>query len=863
MPIGWIKNTFSVLPGTNDELFQNLWKDRRFLFDKHHNVGDVVDEWNARLVAAVLKRRERLLIVLPDFEEHRPALLFATGLIRHFLDSFNHSSRHLISRGPVLYFGTEIGIRDQLSRTSVSGLQMNLRDVFSQQDVSRKATGIGNVKYTNLVNISNLPQVITVYAPAEPVSIIQAYKPNWIAIDCSDSPMLLWLRPLLNEAARCRIPVIAWGQNTLSECVNDFTNNGYTFTWPPLTKYRTIPPITKISDDLSKLLYSSEFTYLTPSVLQASWVVAFSALLRDASKRLARSGRHVKGAFGKDAVSIHWKYLRYLETLTVPIDFYEVEASRFWGLKSFNKLRSACDHFRNACLQSDPSLYRELEEGSLLLNEAKIKLESHGCPLWDALVNLCIEDHPDSEARILVFTSDSRKRLFLLAMLARCNTTEDDLYKMQTYVVSLSELRRWMHSRYSSSRANDENDFLMPLENTILHPILVGLPSPTITSRLLCIFLHPKVDIVLYPHQCASLLRRQDEWSIRLNGNINCNVNVLSRLSGLPKPSVISSVPVRLVVNDAIEMNIETTTKVKISTDGPIWAPENDVSEVARLFQSDEESSTEEMVFCDQTETDTDTSHATETLEELWCAEAVMVQFDQGWHTYFAQDDVINVVKGGVLDRRYIRSLGVGEQVLLIHGQQRQSLYDLIISRVHKHSSIELHLAMIRRWQEDLRVAFKQWQTTPVDSVEFNTYGARDLNGLLRRIQARGSFLIANLTLSFWLRGLVLCPLDPDDLRRVAEVLDMSFVRQHYKRIGKAAHRLRGLHRGLSLKLNRWLQDHATEATHKSDEEVIDDELGLTFGDMQNSLLLLRVVKIENVNGPFLRSNLGRAEKDT
>jgi hypothetical protein len=130
-------------------------------------------------------------------------------------------------------------------------------------------------------------------------------------------------------------------------------------------------------------------------------------------------------------------------------------------------------------------------------------------------------------------------------------------------------------------------------------------------------------------------------------------------------------------------------------------------------------------------------------------------------------------------------------------------------------------------------------------------------------MQARGSQLVSTLTLSFWLRGFVLCPLDAQDLSRVADVLNLRFVKQYHQRIVQAANRLRGLHRGLSLKLHHWLEDQAAGAAHRSDDEVIDPELGLTFGDVRNSLLLLRTVAVQSVSGPFLRSTLGRAEKDT
>ncbi len=61
-----------------------------------------------------------------------------------------------------------------------------------------------------------------------------------------------------------------------------------------------------------------------------------------------------------------------------------------------------------------------------------------------------------------------------------------------------------------------------------------------------------------------------------------------------------------------------------------------------------------------------------------------------------------------------------------------KNLYDLIISRVHKHPSIELHIAIIRRWQEELRMAYEHWRIQPICQVELKDYGNRDLDGLLR-----------------------------------------------------------------------------------------------------------------------------------
>ncbi|HEY9093915.1 MAG TPA: hypothetical protein VIN62_03680 [Candidatus Cryosericum sp.] len=585
-----------------------------------------------------------------------------------------------------------------------------------------------------------------------------------------------------------------------------------------------------------------------------------SKILRDAGQALGRMTQRFKGRFARDALAVHWKYLRAMETLSVPLDFYEAEAPQFWGLNSLSRLSAASDHFRNACLKSAPGLHSELQKVGDLLGQAKAGLEMQGCPLWDILGYLWMEDPEDDDARILLFPSGSRKRLFLSAMLARHNVTEDDFCENETYVLSLDELHRWIYARHTSRDTANRDDSPMPPESRVWRPLLVGLPSPAMTPRLLSVLLHPKVDVLLYPHQCPSFIRRQRDWAAHLTGESTRNFSALAGMSALPIPANLGTVRARVTMDDPVEVDVESFSKTKASSTGELWQPEDTVSEVARLFQADEESTSEEVVFNEPAEVATTTN--VETPEEIWCTEAIAIQFDQGWRAHFAPDDMINVVQNGKPDQRYVRALRVGERVLLIHGQQRQNLYDLIISRIHRHPSIELHLAMIRRWQEDLQVAFQQWQTHAPDIPERVTHGSRDARGLLRRMQTLGSQLSSTLTVSFWLRGFVLCPQDPDDLRRVAEILNMRFVRQYHAPIVQAANRLRGLHRGLSIKLNHWLESHAMGTEHKNDNDVIDAELGLTFGDMRNSLLVLQVIGLQRVTGPFLRGNLGRVEKD-
>jgi hypothetical protein len=859
MAAGWVNTSLAVLPGTNDGLFQKLWTEKKLLFEGQHEVADTVDECSARLVAAALKAHEPLFIVLPDFRPHRPALLFSTGLLRYWFDSRSRSTIQDTGLRPILYFGSTVGIRDQLRKTTVAQLHMSLSEVFGQRDVSRGATGDRMAGLKSDDKKPNLPSVITVYSPADPVTIIRAHKPSWIAVDCADVPSLNWLGSLLGEAVRFNIPIIAWGQNPLSECVTEFDNIRRTFIWPLSIRLENNKPGT-FEKDAETLLGVYNPTALMPVVIVGEGSCAFSNSIREAGQLLGHIKQTLPGQFTRDAVAVHWKYLRSLEVLSVPIGFYEAEAPRLWGLKSFGQLGSACDYFRRACENIDSHLYGELEHVGGLLSEARAFLENKSCVLWDALSNFCVESPPDEEARIIVFTSAARKRLFVFSLLARYNIAEEDLRELRTYVASLDEYRRWVYYRDFPHEGELIDGLSMPPGDLMWHPIIVGLPSPAAIPKLMSIFLERNVDIVLYPHQRSLFIRRQTEWAERLTANgkrINWNI---ARLGGLGEPDSVAYPP-RLALAEAIEMNAETASKIKVPHTGPLWTPEDTADEVARLFQTEDESTEGESSLSDHAEGSA--LAQAEEPEDIWVREAIKVQFESGWHAFFSPNDVINVIQERSLDPRYVRSLAGAERVLLINGQARQSVYDLIISRIHRHPSIELHLAMIRRWQEDYRIAFHQWKAQSPEIDERREHGARDLDGLLRRLQALGSHLISATTLYFWLNGLVLCPLNPEDLRRLADVLKMSFVRQYYGRISKAAIRLRALHRSLSIKLNHWLEDQASGELQKRDDDMIDAELGLTFGDVRNSLLVLRVVGIQKVAGPFLRSTLGQAQKDT
>ncbi len=852
----WLEEVFTGLPGCDDAIFKGLWLKRRLRFGEQ--APDHVDEYSARLVCAALRHYARLFIVLPDSQDSRPSLLFATALIRSWYDSrqpkFDENSFH---RQKILYFGSKIGVRGQLSQVRVEGKdwELNLSEVFQQQNVGKKQQKVGKSKRANKSSESQsitLPEVITVYSPVDPLTALEQHNPQWIAIDCSDAEHLRWLKPLLRSALEKQLPVLAWGQNPLSDCVSEFTEHGQVFTWLSRPTLGFAAP-SQLDCKLQSYLCPEKTNQVQPLILEGTSAEKLATSLREANRLLASSFEIAPGRFAKDAIRVHWKYLRALESLSVPLEFYEAEAPHFWGLKSLRQLSEECEHFRDACNQSLVNLAARLEQVHSSLEIATEHIRNSGSPLWQVLCELMTEEPPAGEARLIIFTSRARKQLFLLALLAKHNRTEEDLHAVRTWIFSLDELQELKcQDEICSNATGSLNSFKL---NGVLrrHPIVVSLPSPLLTPKLLPVLLQEKVDFLLYSHQAYALARQVNQWEKRLSPNISDIAAILSQLSGVEVPLDFPETPSRLDLTELSGLDAGNITKPRSIRTKPLWQPADPVSEVARLLESDQALIDDEIGTKGRFQEDSEAGMASE--QESWCESAIEVHFEHNWHVCFAPDDMINVIvvgeKGQQVDKRYIRALKPNDRVIAIPEQRRQSLYDLILSRVHGHPTIELHLALIHRYHQDLELAYRRWRL----------HGVRNLDELLWQMQRHGSQLTHPMTLRGWLSGNILCPEDVEDLRRVAEILDMDFVETHYRRIYKAAKRLRGLHRVLARRLNSWLEEQASGSVRAKDDNVLDAELGITFSDFRNSLLILRVQEVQPIMGLFLRSSLGRFER--
>lgn len=785
------------------------------------------------------------MVALPDFAPHRPAVLLATGLIRSWLHPQRPSG---FFRSHIVYFGSHVGIREHLSSLELSGWGLRFSEVFPQQNVGRSGSAVKGKKSSHGEYGRHAPELITVYAPADPVAILSVKNPEWIAIDLGDSPGAQWLPAILRYARECQIPVICWSQNPLSSSVPLFEQFGSVFIWPWNGLDPGAPSVSH-SQGL-QLRQPAMKTTVRPVVLAGPGLDSVGTHLRAATVELSRL-TPPDGTIAKAAVLAHWRLLRNVEGLCVPLDFYEVETQRFYGLRPFSYLLQSCASFRNHTSEHNPSLADRLETVATHLGHAIEEVKARSAPLWNALGNIILDEPSDGAARLVIFSSRSRKQLFLLALLAHHNITEDDLAEVGTYAMTLEELRGY--SRHDIPPGNLSRPDRLLRAGRQCSLVLMSVPSPVLTGKLLPCFLYNRLELLTYRHQLKAAYRRIAEWAERCDPSAQYVTRALASLTSQPAPACSDGITDRIVPEPSAELEVSSGKRTTLSVNVPSLLRGLDpVDEIAKLFNDEIESEQEDTLA-----QLTLPEHGQEPAapSDIWCDQAICFRFEHGWTASYAPEDKLNVVaqssEGLIAEERYVRAVRLGDRVVLIYGERRQSLYDLLVSRIHNHPGYALHVALVKRWQSDVAHAV----------TEFAKSHSNPLAQLLYEIQAEGSSIQSTQAIRFWVAGDVLCPEDPEDLRRLGQVLKSTFIVTQYRRIHEAAKRLRTRHRTLARWLNAWIVSQIANAEYPNHDAVIDEELGITFDDFRDSFLLLRVIEKKELQEPMLLSRLGRLER--
>lgn len=812
----FISEAFEELPRSNDDFFYELWHNNRIKYENREDLTDDVDVKSAQLVCAALSSHKKLLLVLPDHFPWRMPLLFATGLVMHTLDNRGQNrSRQIV------YFGKGAAIKSHLSKTQI--LKLKLDNIYDQINLSNSSSNPSNPK-------NSLPNVLFSYSPANVKLIFENYKPDWVFIDCGSGTNTTWVFPILEELNRLNIPGIACVQNPLSDVIDLFQkDNWIIFSWH-------VKSLEGFQTSIYPIVIESEYGFKQADSFQKA-----SVLLSEC-KKLAVS------TFEKDSLRAIGRYLHSLETLPVPIKFWEAEVKNYWGIHSIFVHRQLAERYLTSL---EAGKFRNLVNQILeIIIPRHEELSEIKPPFWLALEQLCI--YPPKIPTVFVFQNQAHQRLFSLAMLAENNIAENELQETGVWLTNIKEFAQWE----TSVRNNyDFNSSKLQIPKALLesfpewHPFLIGVPTKGKSAYYTHFLQFKNLHVLLSPHQISLAHWHFKRWNEIFNKTPSYNISSLLKFISptmpnptLPIPSL--SVPRVSVANqDNLVLNENAEKKQSRMNDFIKLSPR--IEELAYLL--------EEIVSPDDSdafgELDSGSANAdlaeetSEIIEKI-----ILVSFHSKFEVMFSQSDKIKVIKdssqGKFLEEQYVRALKPGDKVLFISGPRRQNLYDLIISRVHDHPIFALHLTLIERWHHEFKICFSNSKKT--------------FSNLLQDLQAKGSNIQSELAIRQWYLGTIMCPQDYKDLKRLAEILNMPFVKQYQSQIFKAAQRIRGIHRVLSRKLNAWLREEAFLSGSQSFKEKIDEELDLDFKDFQDALMILTVKNVCEKNGLFLLTDLGQ-----
>lgn len=161
------------------------------------------------------------------------------------------------------------------------------------------------------------------------------------------------------------------------------------------------------------------------------------------------------------------------------------------------------------------------------------------------------------------------------------------------------------------------------------------------------------------------------------------------------------------------------------------------------------------------------------------------------WYAFLPVEGTVTVVgpKGAV--EKPVRDLAISDIVLFVNGDQRRSIYEVMLAEIKKSPAFSLSADIIEAWQRRLKAEF----------VKSGMTGA----GLHRRLHNAGSEVVS-VTVRGWLRGSVMSPQDSDNLERLFTVFGIPNPDQrHSQRIDQAARHLRKVYRQYAKAVNAFL----------------------------------------------------------
>lgn len=176
-------------------------------------------------------------------------------------------------------------------------------------------------------------------------------------------------------------------------------------------------------------------------------------------------------------------------------------------------------------------------------------------------------------------------------------------------------------------------------------------------------------------------------------------------------------------------------------------------------------------------------------------------------------------------------SLEPGDRLIVIAPEAREFIASRVLSARRDEERDSPADRTIQRWQRELA---ERVETLGLSHTE-----------VLRQIRELGSRRTTSSVIRQWITGQVLGPLDPQDIRRIAEVVNSDWLLTNWRSVGTALFAVRNGHRVLGRRITQIIEKAAVGEHEVSarDKDFLA-QLGITMGRLQDAVTVLTVEQV-------------------
>lgn len=179
-----------------------------------------------------------------------------------------------------------------------------------------------------------------------------------------------------------------------------------------------------------------------------------------------------------------------------------------------------------------------------------------------------------------------------------------------------------------------------------------------------------------------------------------------------------------------------------------------------------------------------------------------------------------------------------GDTLVLVNRGTKQTLNELILSKAEEYDKLKILKILVEIWVNELRRGMK-------------VNGDNEAS-LLKKLQATGSKIKNEITISYWREGYVIGPRDPKNILRLAEIYSSEALTKNFHGIRHAVKNLRGLRRSILRRVKVAMIEGETEEIEMLGVDVSEFQQYVEFfsiADVAESkhTLISRLNKVDEI----------------